>query len=474
MTTTASPAFVPHKTTESISPAPIFRLPREVLFAILSLVVPSLRPNGWPKTLRDSPFHVIRSTCRIFRRLADELPFWDRDNFDFQREAIVFSRARWSTESVVQLLVSDTHLQQRLSSKTGWYFTEPSLFQVLSGKIPNFGASVRSLKLLAMVWGKFFCWGEIAHELKTTFTSLTYLDIISNDHVHMNKLPPSLQTLIIITPFAKCNCSNTLPNLQTFNIADTGSHVSQLTEPLKFQKLLPFNSKSTLTCFTVLLPDHPPSNQYVDGMRRLIEFVHITDLTIRPLTREMCTILLGSSLRLTTFKTRSLWEDQLHTGPLLNLLDSPVLENVKTFEYDYRNYEGFKDERIPLFEPLIRALSSHRDLDHLELCYPIHEPWFQHLRSCSNLHDIVWDFSFFPPPEMSMHSDFEDYRLTEALREALDNIDPAPRVEVNSRKFLGRARVVIQNYNVDSDSTDTDNWETTESESGESDAEKSE
>ena len=57
----------------------------------------------------------------------------------------------------------------------------------------------------------------------------------------------------------------------------------------------------------------------------LMEFVHLTDLAIRSLTRETCPILLHSSLRLRKFATRSLFEDKLHTGALLDLLNSPVL-----------------------------------------------------------------------------------------------------------------------------------------------------
>ena len=130
---------------------------------------------------------------------------------------------------------------QLLSHKTGWYLTEPWLFQVLSRKISNFRANLRPLKLLPISWGHFFCWSEIAHG---NVLYCTYVfDIISKDYIHMNEPPPSLQTLNIITTFAKC-CSNTLPNLQTFDIADMGSHVSYNerrrlgTRPLKFQKLL--------------------------------------------------------------------------------------------------------------------------------------------------------------------------------------------------------------------------------------------
>ena len=75
---------------------------------------------------------------------------------------------------------------------------------------------------------------------------------------------------------------------------------------------------------------------------------------------------------------------------------------------------------------------------------------------------------------MFRHSKSEDRRLTMALQEALNNIDPAPRVEVKSRNFPGRRRVIIQGLKLDSDSTDTDSSESMESESEESDTEKSE
>ena len=69
---------------------------------------------------------------------------------------------------------------------------------------------------------------------------------------------------------------------------------------------------------------------------------------------------------------------------------------------------------------------------------------------------IVWNWSFFPPPEMSKHSERQDRRLGRAIRKAPDNIDPTPTIEVTSRDFPGCARVVIQRLNAGSDSDGSD------------------
>ena len=182
---------------------------------------------------------------------------------------------------------------------------------------------------------------DAVHGLNTTIPTLTYLEVYSKDHIHLDKLPPSLQKLIILTSSGKWNCENNLPHLQTFDFVETRSHArfeNLGAGHLKFQRILPFNSKSTLTRFASLIPDHPPSKQYLNDVRHLMQFFHLTDLAIRPLTREMRSVLLHSSLRLQIFATRSLFEDKLHTGALLDLLNSPVLRNLESFEYDYANY----------------------------------------------------------------------------------------------------------------------------------------
>jgi hypothetical protein len=246
----------------------------------------------------------------------------------------------------------------------------------------------------------------------------------------------------MIAPFANCNCKNTLPHLHDFSFSPYG------TEPLEFRRLLPVNSKSTLTRFDVDIRDHPPSSHYVDDMKLLIDFIHITDLAICPLTREMCQILVGSPLRLTSFSTHSYHPHQLHAGPLRDLLTSSVLREARTFKYEYKNFTQFGPDTRPIYEPLIQLVTSLPDLEELQLGYPLHEDWFANLQTCTSLRKIVWDYSDFPTEEVRYHFKFEDSRLTRALRAALSNLDPAPYVEVLScyrPEQLGIGRVKEEN-----------------------------
>src|SRR5271155_1763681 len=102
------------------APPPINSLPVEVLSTILSLVLLSFKDHRFPKRLPDSPFHVLRSTCRRFREISDQLPFWYTVDFDFNQEDRVVFAGRYPDESTVEVLLSDRHLQLCLSSKTSW------------------------------------------------------------------------------------------------------------------------------------------------------------------------------------------------------------------------------------------------------------------------------------------------------------------------------------------------------------------
>jgi hypothetical protein len=63
------------------------------------------------------------------------------------------------------------------------------------------------------------------------YANLTSLEMISHDHIHLDPLLPSLRVLLLIMPFANCDCKNTLSRLETF-VVDTGSNVLILPWPI--------------------------------------------------------------------------------------------------------------------------------------------------------------------------------------------------------------------------------------------------
>jgi hypothetical protein len=102
-------------------------------------------------------------------------------------------------------------------------------------------------------------------------------------------------------------------------------------------------------------------------------------------------------------------------------------------QYDYRG-PGFwlRLESLPIFEHFIQLISNLVSLEELALGYPLDENWFAKLRACTILRRIVWDYSHFPTDEVPYHFEFEDTRLTKALRDTLSHVDPPPYVEVHS------------------------------------------
>jgi len=236
----------------------------------------------------------------------------------------------------------------------------------------------------------------------------------------------------LITPFSDCNCKNTLPNLVEFGFASYGN------EFLDFSRLLPLDSKSTLTRFDVLITDnhHAPASSGVENTKLLADFVHITDLSVIPMNATMSDALAGSSLTLKSFSTESIFPEDLHTGPLLELLASPVLGQTTSLRYNYKpGFIGFRSvaETRSMFEPLIQRICNISTLEELELAYPINEQWFPKFRACTSLRQLVWDYSNFPTEHFPFHSESEDTRLTVALCKTFDNLDRDICVDVHSR-----------------------------------------
>jgi hypothetical protein len=225
----------------------ILRLPVELLQRILLIVIPLIKYNELYRLryrlLEDSPFHTLRSTCRIFRWMVDDLPFWQSDTF-----RLPFTL----TTDYFEVLLSDSHLQQCLARKTGWSDCSLQVVQILKRHVPQFGQRVHYLRLNNNYTSK--SWGKISETLCGAFPVLMVLELSSDTHVHLDILPPTLWRFELhAPPKDNCHCFNTLPHLEQF------SYHHHSCNPLHFKKLLPFKfqghpsriSTSLSTLFTL-------------------------------------------------------------------------------------------------------------------------------------------------------------------------------------------------------------------------------
>jgi hypothetical protein len=242
------------------SPPHILRVPAEILSSILSLAVVSIVPSGsrylpnaFELTLAESPFHCVRSTCRTFRQIVDQLPFWKKDEFsiaeieEFRREerTLIFDKSIVARPDGTDVLLSDPHLQQCLLRKTGWVVESPRIFDILALKIPGFGQHVLYLELsLSNVQ---FPWACITDVLRDAFPTLQGLHVYSTDHVHLTSLPQTLRKLTITEPLTTdCHYNNNLPVLDEFKYSTNDAHLTEAPGPSIFERILPFSSKSTI------------------------------------------------------------------------------------------------------------------------------------------------------------------------------------------------------------------------------------
>jgi hypothetical protein len=105
-------------------------------------------------------------------------------------------------------------------------------------------------------------------------------------------LPPQIQS---------ATCKNTIVNLRTFEFTNRmGPTGGYGTSPMPSDRILPFDSRDTLTKCAIAFPRYLEGTPFnLAGFHRLFEFPNIASLSLEPVTREMCLQLLRSPLRLT-------------------------------------------------------------------------------------------------------------------------------------------------------------------------------
>jgi hypothetical protein len=439
---------------EAQSLPPILRLPAELLSEILSLVVPNinppdLEPRRWsdrPSHITDSPFHCVRSSCRTFRWIVDELPFWNKDDCDIDdlwewrpkdkgpsHHTLQSGEPEPSYCPYIGVVVSDPHLQQCLDRKKSWLVAHPPLFEQLRLSMPRFGLYVQLLQLN----GNGACnygWGHVTANLFEIFPILTELDVESNDHVCMKRLPKTLRSLRIEAPLIEhCDCQMEFPNLELL------LYVPLDYVPLDFKRMLPFKSTETFRelVFEFTTP-WPPSIDNQKDFRHIHQFKNLTSLTLRPLSSEICRLLLQSPLRLKTFQSTTVSDKPIRTGVLVDLLNSPVCANLESLQLQFKvtrfpivGVEVLDAEKRVAYEPLVRTIALLPNLEELDLLYPLHPTWIKHFQSASRLRRIDWNQDIF-----LFEDECDDNELEEDLLKILEEFGDGREVNITDSLFF--------------------------------------
>jgi hypothetical protein len=377
---------------------PVLHLPTEILSGILSLVVPSIWPERCcNRKLNNSPLHATRSTCRTFRWIIDELPFWRDNEFNISQIDHFFERELGEAPDPlnVDTLLSDPHLRQCLGRKTGWYVADEFVFRALVRHIPHFGQHLRDLHLGAVFEESP---NHIPDTLRDNFPILTSLDVDSSHHIHFNILPLSLRTLVLGSELTcNCDCTNNLPNLEelVFRLS-----LYQSLSALSFKRILPFNSQKTLQrlrfvfrTIEVDLPDFELLHQFSN-----LTTLHVYVMSQLAVPLEMFQSLLRSPFRLKSFQACAPQIHPVLIKALVDLLQSPVLHSLQNLQLSFNGGEEINIEDQHVYEAFIRALVELPDLEDLTLSYYLFHPdWIQQFRKSQRLRFVDWGYFRFRP-----------------------------------------------------------------------------
>jgi hypothetical protein len=406
------------------STPPLLQLPFEILCCILAFAVPFENPVEWgyfppDRTLDNSPFHAVRSTCRKFRRIVDKLLAWSDDDVDIATMSGLqwfYLRNNTPMPQYLDLLLSDPHLKECLSRKTGWCVDRAIIFRLLKQHIPRFGQCVRYLKLRTrdIVSGEETGAGnDIPPALRDTFPILTVLDLESMvSHVHLNSLPPTLRKLVLDAHYASddnCDCTNTLAHLEQL------SFQNDTWEPLSFKKMLPFHSKETLHDFRFQAPCvyRPQDLDIIPDLfpdfALLYQFKNLTTLHTTGYMGQSAGSgdappelysehLLKSPFRLKSFETLAPGLGHFPIEALVELLESPVLHQLQNLGITFGAISKIDIGERPTYEPFVITIANLPDLEKLRLLnFLMHPDWIQSFRNSPRLKSIHWRYSSFVP-----------------------------------------------------------------------------
>ena len=401
-------------------------LPNELLREILSFVLAQPehpvcygyhRPHLIDHALISAPAPAltIRSVCRRFRAIANELPFWYAGHFDLLNLLPEF-RSPNSDEKFLQALFTDNHLVECLRRKTEWEFRNLPNFLVVMERVPSFQQCVTTVTLRA------FCDDSVKNPLSPSSldvaiqklaacSRLTSLEILFNNSLLsldlISRSCPSLNN-IFIRSFTS-NLRGTLENLSCvqrlhYELSHNAEHPAQF--------LFPLNSAKSLT--TLVIQAQRRGSLDARDINRLDAFVNLTSLHIYPLYPDICDFIVRSRLKLSTFRT-IVDITEVTTETMAGVLSSHSLQTVQNL---YLRIEADFEEDLDYLQPIINIVTTKLlSIQKLEFETGLDLHWCQQFSRLLNLESLIWKIRFVDKAFRYIDNPDEDWLREETCAE---------------------------------------------------------
>lgn len=434
----------------------ILSLPPEVLTKILSFILPSGflqhcygdMSLGFLKTLGE-----IRSICRTIRSVADNLPFWYDEDFEFEwlypGYPGSYHRNRQAGLQYLEVMLADNHLRDCLSRrKRDWCVgsSTPATLEMLMRTIPGFKENAESVKEVVYATGKDGLDHVNLDELLEGYSSLRKLSFTSGTaHVYAKNLPAPLRELSIRHWHSCENCLctlNAVRNLEYLCLDYSCSPgVLNVWTP-DLASLLPTDSSTTLRSLTLNFYSRHQSINY----SALDLFCNLKKLDITVSSSFLFKHLVTSTLRLEVIIVKIRHVNAFQE--LIPAIESRSFGSIREFGLGIivRGNDDWDDSMTSYIEPTWeRAVAAIVKLPYLEvICFnaPLQTGWSTYfIRRCPQLQFLCWNVD-----ESAIPEDLDEVRSI--FESALKHIRPEPCV------------AIIEQGGLESSETD-DSWWTT-------------
>jgi hypothetical protein len=379
----------------------ILKLPNEVLSDILSNVI--LTSSGlvfWHESkISDSRFYSVRATCRQFRAIVAELPFWRQPDFDILTfKPISYKSDRgYEHAEFFRNLFTDGGVVRMLQLRTDWDVITVKMFKTLMDGLPLFRENVRSMKL--------YLDDQLGIRIPVPLTDA--MSLLGKCH--------SLTSLVLLHHGRRStlnfdDLSQSLPSLETLHIhcmlnLTTGSVALKHLREMIFlggdaivrygkntRKVLPIHSALTLQNLSLR---RWPLIKGLYNHTALDCFVNLTLLDVEPLNRSLCKLLMQFPGRLTTLKTGTdpISSDRSREAPraIAQAFSSPCLQNLKSLTF-YLEFKMPARHIYPqMIEPIIDKITKITAIQDLDLNMSLDLHWHPYFSRMINLKRLKWE-----------------------------------------------------------------------------------
>jgi hypothetical protein len=427
-------------------------LPNEILMLIFDLFAPVVVIH--PETCGSIPSEIfgLRSTCRRFRALVNELPFWFDPNFKVVE--VIPPRQQWSTDldwegydaGFLRLIFQDRHLVQCLARRTRWHFKNLQTLRVVIDCVPSFSLGATFVG---------FYYGEYAQAMHAQ--AIDWQSSSINDSVRQLTVCQSLTSLIIhflqdvtldLTLIAaSCpslkwlhllyieNCEGTLAGLHSLEYL----YVSDCVPFPRVGYLVPVDSSMSLTHLALTFAydefwlDDTFRNGALDG------FANLKSLYAHPLSDGMCDFLLRTTIELNELRTTVVKQHGIaNLLKIISMLSKPSLCHLRSMCLAIEDHVDWRASYQSIAESIVRSLTG---IEEMVLGMGMDVSWWPMFTNLRNLKRLIW---YVPGEDCRVTYDHEgdivsdlnidhlakEARLYEIIESTFDEASQKPSVKV--------------------------------------------